>query len=150
MGESSGARLSVGAQENGNSMNGAHLRDLPPSFGNALRRKRILHVEYDRSLLATRHVLLETAGFEVISCFDGRAAREVSTGSVNFDLFLVGHAASLHERTELVTWIRSNFPNVAVVVLRSRDTDGSPLGDANVIADPEELLKKIVETLNLR
>jgi PleD family two-component response regulator len=150
MDEPLGPRLHVGAGDDGNATNGSHVSNLPPSFGNALRKKRILHVEYDRSLLSTRHVLLETAGFEVISCFDGRAAREVSTGSVNFDLFLVGHATSLRERTELVTWIRSKFPNVAVVVLRSRDTDGSPLGDANVIADPEELLQKIVETLNLR
>jgi len=121
-----------------------------PSFGRAFYRKKILHVEFDRSLLATRHALLETAGFEVISCFSGMAAREVSTGSVHFDLFLVGHAASLAERTELVRWMRSNFPKAAVVALRSRDTDGSPIGDANVIADPEELLTTIVDVLKLR
>src|SRR5579859_3850144 len=124
--------------------------DSAPKFGEALCRKRILHVEFDRSLLATRHALLETAGFEVISCFSGMAAREVSTGSVHFDLFLVGHAASLAERTELVRWMRFNFPKAAVVALRSRDTDGSPIGDANVIADPEQLLTTIIDVLKLR
>ena len=124
--------------------------DSPPKFREALCRKRILHVEFDRSLLSTRHALLETAGFEVISCFSGMAAREVSTGSVHFDLFLVGHAASLAERTDLVIWMRANFPNVVVVALRSRDTDGSPISDANVTADPEQLLSTIIDVLKLR
>ena len=114
------------------------------------RKKRILHVEFDRVLLTTRHVLLETAGFEVISCFSGMAAREVSAGNTYFDLFLVGHAASVHERTDLITWIRAQFPGIAIVVLRSRDTDFSPAGDALAVADPDELLKAIVDVLRVR
>jgi CheY-like chemotaxis protein len=119
-------------------------------FWEASRKKRILHVEFDRSLLTTRHALLETAGFDVISCFSGVAAREVSAGSIHFDLFLLGHAASLIERADLVTWARTSFPKVPIVVLRSRDTDGSPAADANAIADPEELLTVIVDILKLR
>lgn len=114
------------------------------------RKKRILHVEFDRVLLTTRHALLETAGFDVISCFSGMAAREVSTGSANFDLFLMGHAASLSERINLITWIRSQFPGIAIVVLRSRETDISPAGDALSVADPDELLKAIVDVLKVR
>jgi DNA-binding NtrC family response regulator len=117
---------------------------------NLPRKKRILHVEFDRTLLTTRHVLLETAGFEVISCFSGMAAREVSAANSHFDLFLVGHATSVHERTDLITWIRAQFPGIAIVVLRSRDTDFSPAGDAVAVADPDELLKTIVEVLKFR
>lgn len=120
---------------------------LPETFG---RKKRILHVEFDRTLLTTRHALLETAGFEVISCFSGMAAREVSAGNNHFDLFLMGHAASMHERTDLITWIRAHFPGISIVVLRSRDTDYSPAGDALSVADPDELLKTIVEVLKVR
>ena len=116
----------------------------------APRKKRILHVEFDRVLLTTRHALLETAGFDVISCFSGMAAREVSAGSVQFDLFLMGHAASVHERTDLITWIRAHFPGIAIVVLRSRDTDFSPAGDALAVADPDELLKAIMDVLRVR
>lgn len=115
-----------------------------------LRKKRILHVEFDRTLLTTRHALLETAGFEVISCFSGTAAREVSSASANFDLFLIGHAASIHERTDLIIWIRAHFPGIAVVALRSRDTDFSPEGDAMTVADPDELLKTLLEVLRVR
>lgn len=122
-------------------------RPIPEAFP---RKKRILHVEFDRVLLTTRHVLLETAGFEVISCFSGMAAREVSAGNTYFDLFLVGHAASVHERTDLITWIRAQFPGIAIVVLRSRDTDFSPAGDALAVADPDELLKAIVDVLRVR
>jgi DNA-binding NtrC family response regulator len=120
---------------------------IPETFG---RKKRILHVEFDRALLTTRHALLETAGFEVISCFSGMAAREVSASSTYFDLFLMGHAASMHERTDLITWIRAHFPGISIVVLRSRDTDYSPAGDALSVADPDELLKTIVEVLKVR
>ena len=131
--------------ENGNSVAAGGLvpQNLP-------RKKRILHVEFDRLLLTTRHVLLETAGFEVISCFSGMAAREVSAGNSHFDLFLVGHATSVHERADLITWIRAQFPGIAIVVLRSRDTDFSPAGDAVAVGDPDELLKTIVEVLKFR
>ena len=116
-----------------------------------LRKKRILHVEFDRVLLATRHALLETAGFEVISCFSGMAAREVSTASAHFDLFLIGHAAPIDERTDLVTWIRAHFPRIAIIALRSRDTDYSPLGgDATAVADPAELLNTVIDLLKVR
>lgn len=121
-----------------------------PPFGELAGKKRILHVEFDRSLLTTRHALLETAGFEVVSCFSGSAVREVSTGSIHFDLFLLGHAASMPERAALVMWARTSFPSVPIVVLRSRDTDGFPLGDGSAIADPEELLTVIVDMLKLR
>ena len=114
------------------------------------RKKRILHVEFDRVLLTTRHVLLETAGFEVVSCFSSMAAREVSAANRRFDLFLVGHAASVHERTDLIMWIRAQFPGIAIVVLRSRDIDFSPAGDVLAVADPDELLKAIVDVLGLR
>ena len=113
------------------------------------RKKRILHVEFDRVLLTTRHALLETAGFDVISCFSGMAAREVATGTAHFDLFLMGHATTVHERTDLITWIRAHFPGISIVVLRSRDTDFSPAGDALAVADPDELLKAIVDVLKI-
>jgi hypothetical protein len=141
------------AAKNANKTNpraAAPLGDGASTFGETRGKKRILHVEFDRSLLTTRHALLETAGFDVISCFSGVAARDVSIGSIHFDLFLLGHAASFHERAGLIAWARASFPNVPIVVLRSRDTDGFPLGDGNAIADPEELLTVIVDILNLR
>lgn len=138
------------AQDARNTAGGAsQFEGSSPRFGEAPAKKRILHVEFDRALLTTRHALLETAGFEVISCFNGRAAREVSCDGVRFDLFLVGHAASFVERADLVKWVRSHFPKVPIVVLRSRETDGFPAGDAHAIADPEELLRTIVEILKI-
>ena len=140
------------AQENNNGNSGnkglASASESAPQI--SARKKRILHVEFDRTLLTTRHALLETAGFEVISCFNGMAAREVSCGCPYFDLFLMGHAASLSERIDLVTWMRAQFPGIAIVVLRSRDTDFSPAGDALAVAEPDELLKTIVEVLRVR
>ena len=137
--------LNAGANDN----QGGDSADRVPKLETGFRRKRILHVEFDRTLLATRHVLLETAGFEVISCFSGMAAREVSAGNVHFDVFLLGHAASVAERTDLVIWMKSQFPGVAVVVLRARDTDGAPGGGVNVVSEPEELLKALVDILKI-
>jgi hypothetical protein len=116
----------------------------------AFRRKRILHVEFDRTLLAVRHALLESAGFEVISCFSGLALREVSRDTLSFDLFLVGHAASVAERSELVIWLKGNFPEAVVVVVRARETDSFPSGDIITTAEPEELLRTLFDVLNPR
>ena len=128
---------------------GNHQKGLTPRkmFETALRHKRILHVEFDRTLLAVRHALLETAGFEVISCFSSTALREVSTGTSPFDLVLVGHAAPVSERNELVTWMKTNFPGTTVIVLKARDTDSSPIGDISTTGDPEDLVKTIVDVL---
>jgi DNA-binding response OmpR family regulator len=139
------------SRENKNENTGAGApKGLPPLFDNAVRRKRILHVEFDRTLLATRHALLETAGFEVISCFNATAIREVSTAAAAFDLFLVGHAAPLAERNELVTWLRSNFPDAAVVVMRTREVEPCPAGALATGADPDDLLKTIFDVLKRR
>jgi hypothetical protein len=121
--------------------------ETPSLFETALRRKRILHVEFDRTLLAIRHTLLETAGFEVVSCFSAMAIREVSTATAPFDVFLVGHAASVNEREHLVTWMKANFPDTRVVVLRKRETDSSPQGVTSSTAEPENLIKTLVELL---
>jgi len=116
-------------------------------FYSAVRKRRILHVEFDRTLLAVRHALLETAGFDVVSCFSGLAVREVSVSTLPFDLFLLGHAASVSDRNELVAWMRANFPQTAVVALKARDVDSSPLGDVTTVAEPEDLVKTVVEVL---
>ncbi|GEM_PF-4358671 len=134
--------------QSGNSSRGDGKGSGAPSlFQTALGRKRILHVEFDRTLLAIRHTLLETAGFEVVSCFSAIAIREVSTAAAPFDVFLVGHAAPVDERDDLVTWMKANFPNTRVVVLRKRETDSSPEGVTSSTAEPENLIKTLVELL---
>lgn len=117
----------------------------PKLFDTALRKKRILHVEFDPTLLALRHALLETAGFEVISCFNDMALREVSTSTAPIHLFVIGHAAPLARRNDLVTWIKANFPETTVVVLRARETDASPVGDVHTTSEPEDLVTTILE-----
>ena len=128
--------------KNGSDGNGS---ETPPLFETALRRKRILHIEFERTLLAIRHALLETAGFEVVSCFSATALREVSTAATAFDLFLVGHSAPAEEREELVMWMKTNFPETRVLVLRSRETDTAPSGHFVATADPEDLIRALVE-----
>ena len=130
-----------------NSLEDNSTRVRPKLFDTAPRKKRILHVEFDRTLLAVRHALLESAGFEVISCFSGLATREVSTATAPFDLFLIGHAAPVAERNELVAWMKSNFPRTTVVVLRPRETDSSPIGDVTTTVEPADLVKAIVDAL---
>jgi len=137
----------VAKDNNSTNGNGANPETAPKLFDTALRKKRILHVEFDRTLLAVRHALLETAGFEVISCFSSLAMREVSTATLPFDLLLIGHSASVAERNELIAWMKGIFPNTPVLVLKARVTDTTPAGDIASTADPEELLRTIVEAL---
>lgn len=117
----------------------------PPVFDTALRKKRILHVEFDRTLLAIRHTLLETAGFEVVSCFNATGIREVSTATAPFDVFLVGHSAPADEREDLVIWMKTNFPETRIVVLRKRETDSTPSGHLAATVEPEDLIRTLLE-----
>jgi len=105
--------------------------------------KRIVHVEFDNVLLTTRHALLETAGFEVVSCFGSAAARQVMTDQRGFDLFLIGHAASMQERDQLIAWAQSCCPRTPILTITSRDTDQPPKGVLNAGSGPEDLLRAI-------
>lgn len=66
-------------------------------------KKSILSISYDESLLVTRKLLLEEAGYEVISAYGFVAAMEKCTSRDDFDLVLMGHSMPQKDKTS-VDW----------------------------------------------
>jgi CheY-like chemotaxis protein len=62
-------------------------------------KKRILSISYDEPLLVTRKMLLEEAGYEVISAFGFVAAMEICISRHDFDVVLMGHSMPQKDET---------------------------------------------------
>lgn len=67
---------------------------------------RILSVSYDEALLETRHMLLEGAGYEVVSALGLQASVELCKRG-GFDIFILGHSIAHSEKLELVETFHS-------------------------------------------
>ena len=115
--------------------------------GSALAGEHILSIAFDETLLTLRELLLQNAGYRVVSALGSKAGRKAALAG-GFDLFLVGHASPLRERTELIQWLRTNWPNVPITALRRSVYEQIP--EATCIADvdePEEWLKAIQDCI---
>ncbi len=109
--------------------------------------KRILSVSYDVSLLATRRMLLELAGYTVISALGFTDALECCAGP-GFDLFILGHSIPTKDKQELIRAFRNNCP--APIVSLERVDELRVESDFHASPDnPEELLKTIDRILTL-
>jgi DNA-binding response OmpR family regulator len=109
--------------------------------------KRILSVSYDVSLLATRRMLLELAGYTVISALGFTDALECCAGS-GFDLFILGHSIPTKDKQELIRAFRKNCP--APIVSLERVDELRVESDFHASPDnPEKLLKTIGRILTL-
>jgi DNA-binding response OmpR family regulator len=69
--------------------------------------KRILSVSYDQSLLATRHKILQYAGFEVVSAYGFMDGIQHSQ-SQKFDLAIIGHSIPTKDSAEIVKTIKQH------------------------------------------
>jgi DNA-binding response OmpR family regulator len=108
---------------------------------------RILSVSYDVSLLATRRMLLELAGYTVISALGFTDALEGCRAS-GFDLFILGHSIPTKDKQELIRAFRNNSP--APIVSLERVDELRVESDFHASPDnPEELLKTIGRILAL-
>ncbi len=106
---------------------------------------RILSIAYEPSLERTRTLLLKQEGYEVTSALDTAEARQTAETS-SFDLFLIGHAAPVEERVELLKWLRSRFATTKVLMLTTarRHEHDFPGADCVVDAgDPQRLLDAV-------
>ena len=64
------------------------------------RKPRILSISYDPSLLRTRQLMLEMAGYDVVSAEGFADALEHCTG--RFDLVIVGHSIPQKDKRAIV------------------------------------------------
>ena len=96
--------------------------------------KRIMfQIGYNEKELNARAELFRRCGHEVISVADNEAAKQALTSIHNVDIFVVGHTAPEQTRTEMVDWLKANFPQVKVVALIPSANRQLPHADYNVV-----------------
>jgi DNA-binding response OmpR family regulator len=109
---------------------------------------RILSVSYDESLLVTRQMMLERAGFTVTSALGFEEALE-HCDSGNFDLLLVGHSIPQRDKRSLIKAARRTCKAPVLSIRRHGDV---PLSDADDSVDavdgPKGLMEAIQNLLN--
>lgn len=81
-------------------------------------RKRVLSISYDQPLLVTRQMLLEQAGYEVVSALGYAEALEVCTGNHDFDLIVMGHSIPQKDKIAMISTLRSKYSAPLLSILR--------------------------------
>ena len=92
------------------------------------KSKRILSIAYDLSLLRTRQVLLEQAGFEVVSTTDlNHALKSLEARDARFDLVILGHSIPREEKKDLIARIQQccDIPILALLRPNEPPVDGA-------------------------
>src|SRR5438477_9285934 len=107
---------------------------------------RILSVSYDSSLLATRQVILEAVGHEVVSACGFKEALEECERSGKFDLFILGHSIPRNHKQDLIVAFRSRCP-APVIALTRGDQVTVEGADFQIEPEPEELLSAVAQAL---
>jgi hypothetical protein len=104
--------------------------------------KRIFHIAYTEQLHLERTQLLKQLGYGVLSVIGNDAAKTLLSEihNVKLTLFIVGYAAPGRTRSEMVDWLKANFPSVRIFALNPpfQKISGA---DYNAMADkPNEWL----------
>lgn len=108
---------------------------------------RILSVSYDPTLLRTRQMLLERAGYEVVSTPDLAGALE-KCRDTEYDLVIMGHSIPPTDKLEIMHALRQHCPAPVLALLRPGE---SPLREAAESIDPfnpNQLLAAVDRILN--
>jgi DNA-binding response OmpR family regulator len=85
--------------------------------------KRILSISYNPSLLLTRQLLLEQAGFEVVSTSElSQALEACETSDSPFDLVILGHSIPPEEKRKFVAHLKHNSNAPILALLRTNES----------------------------
>lgn len=114
---------------------------------NPLAKKRILSISYDESLLATRQMILEQAGFEVVSSF-GFAESLENSKKGPFDLVVLGHSLPRKDKSAIVAALKGKS-RPKILSIRRHGYPPIPEADASVDAleGPAALVEAVRQTL---
>jgi DNA-binding response OmpR family regulator len=111
-------------------------------------KARILSVSCDETLLRTRHMLLEGAGYEVVSAL----GYEAGLGECNkglFDLFVLGHSIPQSEKEKMVEAFRRVCQATIISLCHNVGEQIVDGADFHIEPVPEPLLK-LIEDVVLR
>ena len=109
-------------------------------------RARILSVSYDRILLKTREMLLQTQGYDVVSAVGFERAKERCKEG-GYDLFVLGHSIPHEEKQKMVEIFRQVCP--APIISLRRSTGEQPVdgADYHIEPDPEPLMQLVAQIM---
>jgi CheY-like chemotaxis protein len=114
------------------------------------RRRVILCVDDENNPLVLRKLVLEKAGYEVITARSGREALEVAA-SLALDLVLSDHLMPGMSGAELAQHIKTSYPNLPVVLISGVNDipPGASVADAFVskVEGPDVLGRQIAAVL---
>jgi len=108
------------------------------------KKKRILCISYDESLLTTRKMILEQAGFDVVAAFGFAEATTICRLDHNFDVIVMGHSMPRKDKTALLGMLK---PNCGAPLVTIRRHNEAPLTEADFSIDsldpPQELVRAV-------
>ena len=81
---------------------------------------RIILVGYDSSLVASRQLILETVGYEVVSACGFKDAIDQCERGGKFDLFVLGHSIPRSHKQDLIVAFRSRCPAPVIALDEAR------------------------------
>lgn len=106
----------------------------------------VLSVGFDPELLATRNLVLQSAGYTVVAAYSiDEAIKSFHEG--DFDLVLVCPSIPPKEKNSLSRWIRASGSRVPVVCVSGRFRQDGEFAGVRVDSDPAALLWGIREML---
>ena len=113
-------------------------------------KKRILSISYDESLLTTRKMILEQAGFDVAAAYGFAEASTICRFDHTFDLIVMGHSIPRKDKTALLEMLR---PNCKAPLLSIRRHTEPPIPEADFSVDshdgPEALVAAVKSALGI-
>jgi hypothetical protein len=96
---------------------------------------RIFQIAYSDQLRLARHEMLRSLDYAVISVVGNDAAKLLLTTlrreDLGIALFIVGHAAPVQTRKEMIDWLKENYPKVRILALNPSNQP-IPEADYNV------------------
>lgn len=105
-------------------------------------RFRILSVSYDELLLKMRHMILENAGYDVVSAHGFEASIEQCKRG-GFDLFVLGHSIPHADKRNMVDAFRRACPAPIISLSRGASEQWVDGAEFHVDPDPEPLLELV-------
>ena len=116
------------------------------------RKAVILCVDDENNPLVLRKLVLQKAGYEVLTASSGKQALEL-TASRSVDLVLSDHLMPGMNGTELARQIKAQHPDLPVILISGVNElpTGSTIANAFVskIEGPQALCKEVAAVLNL-
>ena len=125
----------------------------PISIPMSPKKTLVLSTGHDPMLLNSRRLVLEHAGFDVVSCSVEHALGELRQRPTDFDAAVLGQSIQLSERLSMAREMRGIAPGIAIVFMHfPEDRFDASICDAVVetLSEPEVLARAVRRALKKR